>query len=1101
MVAHQSAAAARQYYTQGLRREDYYSEGQEIIGQWHGKAAERLGLTGDVTPEAFASLVENRHPGTEKRLTPRTKVDRRVGYDINFHAPKSLSILHGVTGDKELLNAFRSSVAETMEEMEKLAAVRVRKGGANGQRVTGNIAWAEFVHFTARPVGGMPDPHLHVHAFTFNTSFDEAENRWKAGEFHDLKQQAPFFEAAFHARLAGKIAELGYGVERSKFGWEIAGIPRTLIETFSRRSALIDRLADEKGITDAKARDGLGAASREGKRYGITGRELRDSWLARMSHADKAAIAKVYRREASPVVPIRTPEKMTAGAALDHAVEKLFEKNSVVEKSRLLAEALRAGVGQVTESQLNRAFERKGLITRKTGGVELCTTRQVLAEEVALISFARSGRNQFAPVGGRGFDFKNDSLSAEQNAAIRHLLTSKDQVMLIRGGAGVGKTTLMKEAVAQIEARGFKVFAFAPSASASRETLRAEGFGNANTVAHLLSNREAQRAARGQFIWIDEAGLLGTRDLWRVAQIAGSGARVILSGDHGQHAPVARGNPFRMLQRFAGIRTAEVTQIRRQEREDYREAVSALSKADLKSAFRRLDSLGAVTEIREETERYRQLAADYLALSRKGSTPLVVSPTHAESGKVTSAIREAKREAGQLGAEKMFRQLHNVQWEEADRRRPENYTEGLVIQFHQNAPGIRRGAQIRVLGLNEKGEVRALGADGKEKILPLKHPDRFQVFEERSIAIAKGDRIRITRNGETADGRRISNGNEFTVEKIDRSGNLILSTGGVLNADHGHLNYGYCSTSHSSQSKTVRDVLVAQSAESFVAASREQFYVSVSRGKESIRIYTDSREGLERAVGNSSQSRAGIELAGFSKREVAAFMSSEMGGRQWREAVASRRAEDGTRSFVNNLLKERQQNAQAKEAGHSWKQYVEARRANTTSDGKNRSRGYPQATKGRQGDIQNKYRSFARPHQLSTATQEKMKAAEALKAAGKNPVPEKTQGRAKPSQPAKPSRTEALKARGAKAYETAAANFKKIVNRQNAPARDKARTAEATPRTAKQLPAGDSQKAARHSAKQKQADAAAAAQKTAAKSKEMEKARAATQQATVKKGK
>ena len=145
IVAHQSAAAARQYYTQGLRREDYYSEGQEVMGRWHGRAAERLGLTGDVTPEAFASLVENRHPGTDKRLTPRTKVDRRVGYDMNFHAPKSLSILHGVTGDKELLHAFRSSVAETMGEMEKLAAVRVRKGGANGQRVTGFMGPVEFL--------------------------------------------------------------------------------------------------------------------------------------------------------------------------------------------------------------------------------------------------------------------------------------------------------------------------------------------------------------------------------------------------------------------------------------------------------------------------------------------------------------------------------------------------------------------------------------------------------------------------------------------------------------------------------------------------------------------------------------------------------------------------------------------------------------------------------------------------------------------------------------------------------------------------------------------------------------------------------------------
>lgn len=80
VVAHQSAAAARKYYSEGLKKKDYYSEGQEVAGQWHGKAAERLGLRGDVTPEAFAALVENRHPVTGERLTPRTKADCRVGY-------------------------------------------------------------------------------------------------------------------------------------------------------------------------------------------------------------------------------------------------------------------------------------------------------------------------------------------------------------------------------------------------------------------------------------------------------------------------------------------------------------------------------------------------------------------------------------------------------------------------------------------------------------------------------------------------------------------------------------------------------------------------------------------------------------------------------------------------------------------------------------------------------------------------------------------------------------------------------------------------------------------------------------------------------------
>ncbi|HRQ89840.1 MAG TPA: MobF family relaxase, partial [Bacteroidia bacterium] len=223
VVAHGSAAAARQYYAEGLKREDYYSEGQEIVGKWHGKAAARLGLAGEVRPEAFAALVENRHPEAGAKLTPRLKSNRRVGYDFNFHAPKSLSVLQTLTGDDRITHVFREAVAETMSELEERVGARVRKGNARGTRTTGNFAWAEFVHFTARPVGGIPDPHLHVHGFAFNFTHDPVEERWKAAEFHDLKKEAPYSEASFHSRLAAKVRNLGYSVRRTKTGWGGAG--------------------------------------------------------------------------------------------------------------------------------------------------------------------------------------------------------------------------------------------------------------------------------------------------------------------------------------------------------------------------------------------------------------------------------------------------------------------------------------------------------------------------------------------------------------------------------------------------------------------------------------------------------------------------------------------------------------------------------------------------------------------------------------------------------------------------------------------------------------------------------------------------------------
>lgn len=968
VVAHQSAAAARQYYAEGLKREDYYSEGQEVAGKWYGKAATRLGLSGSVTPEAFAALVENRHPVTGERLTPRTKLDRRVGYDINFHAPKSLSVLHALTGDDDILKAFRASVQETMTEMEERAGARVRRSGAASNRTTGNLAWAEFVHFTARPVGGIPDPHLHVHCFTFNATFDQMENRWKAAQFGDLKKDAPYSEAAFHSRLTAKLAGIGYGIRRTKVGWEIEGIPQAVIDKFSRRTAQIERYAEEKGVTDAKAKDGLGAATREGKRHGMTYTDLLAAWGVRLTEAEKVIISKVrFDKEGAGLA-----EKITAFAAVDYATEKMFSKNSVVEQRRLVAEALRYGVGQVSPEQVWRELSRREMVVGKMGDAALCTSLDVLAEEVSLINFVRSGRGMYAPIKGGAIPFGNDKLSGEQKAAVRHILNSTDQVIAVRGGAGVGKTTLMREAADQIEASGRRVFAFAPSAVASRETLRESGFAGANTVAHLLQNKNLQLQTRGQVIWIDEAGLLGAREMWELMQVAGNSTRIILTGDSGQHAPVARGDAFRLLQKYAGLKIAEVKEIRRQEHETYKKAVAALSRGDLPNAFMSLDKLGAIIEVADEGERYRALAVDFMELSRKGVPPLVVSPTHAESAKATQSIREAKRDAGKLKAERLLSRFHNLQWENADKKRGENYHAGLILQFHQNALGIRRGEMFHVIGRDEGGVLKMRGACGREIALPLKESERFQVFEEREILVGQGEQIRITRNGKSVNDRRLNNGNVFTVEKFKKNGNIVLSNGAELDGKHGHFTYGYCQTSHSSQSKSVRDVLVAQSEDSFVASSREQFYVSVSRGKESIRIYTDRRLGLQEAVGNTAARQSAIELAGINKRDISS-MSTDLSSKQWREAVQSRKVDGESRTHVKNLLAARKQDVGKKGADMSWRQYVEMRRGLVSADGRSRSKGHPQGTQKKSVNIANKRRSFARPIQQRTPAKEQIK--------------------------------------------------------------------------------------------------------------------------------
>jgi conjugative relaxase-like TrwC/TraI family protein len=872
-----SAAGAKSYYTEGLSREDYYSEGQEIAGVWGGKGAVRLGLSGQVTREAFEALCDNRHPGTAERLTARTKEGRTVGYDINFHCPKSVSALYALTRDERILDCFRSAVRETMEEMEMEAKTRVRRGGENAERVTGNLVWGEFVHFTARPVGGIPDPHLHAHCFTFNATFDEREGAWKAGQFRDLKRDGPYFEAAFHARLASGLAKHGYGIERHAKGWEVAGVPESVIAKFSRRTAAIEALAHEKGITAPEEKAQLGAKTRERKQADLTHNQLRQEWAGRLTEAERAALLAAA---GSPPRARASPAAVNAKGAMDHATAHCFERESVVSTKQLLAAALRRGVGAVQVEEVHRQLQRPEILRREIDGRELVTTRQVLAEENAMVAFAREGRGVCRPLAGPGYQLRAGRLNQEQLAAVRHVLESRDKVMLIRGAAGVGKTTLMQAAVQGIEENGYKVFTFAPSAQASRGVLRQEGFAGADTVARLLQDTGLQRELKGQVIWIDEAGLLGTRSLKEVFQVAEEqGARVVLAGDTRQLAAVERGDALRILQDQAGVPVAEVTAIQRQKRQEYKAVVESLSNGDVATALNGLDALGWVHEIAED-ERYRQLAADYVATVAAGKSALVVSPTHAEAGRVTACIREGLREQGLLGSEeRQFRRQSSMGLTEAMRADAVNYRSGDVVQFNQNAKGFLRGERVVVIGHDEKGNVRVEGKRG-EALLPLDQAKRLDLYETSDLALAAGDMVRFSANGYTKDKKhRLNNGAIYQVSGFTAAGDVRLANGWVV-GDFGNWSHGYCATAYAAQGKTVDRVFIAQSEASFAAGSREAFYVAVSRARESATVFCDDKAALLDAVQRSHQRVSARELAGRGERLAAHA--------EWLQRLASR---------------------------------------------------------------------------------------------------------------------------------------------------------------------------------------------------------------------
>ncbi len=846
----------------GAKAFAYYSMGGKASGRWHGRASEWLAVEGTVANDDFIALWENRDPAIGQRLTMRMKSNRRIAYDFNFNAPKSISVYHAISRDPRMERLIREAAHSAMLHVELAIETRVRRDGFDTNRPTGNLVWTDFFHDDARPVDGRSDPHAHVHCLAFNVTYDDVEQEWKAAQFNAIKRDGRYYEAIFHNHLSAGLEREGFRLRRDGDKYELADIPESTLEKFSRRTKVIESFAEQKGITSPKVKATLGARTREDKVNGPS--EPAAEWSARLTPEEAVAIRNV-EAEAKPQ-PRAPSDPALIAKALAYAREYSFERMSVVSEKQLLDVALRFAIGQIDPGDLAKAFAADTSVLRSVvDGYVMVTTPHVLAEEERVVQWVRHSQGVMPPLAPASAI--DHTLDAEIQAAMRHVLSSRDRVTGIHGRSGAGKTTLMKSLIPAIEAEGHRVTVLAPGAAAGRGTLRAAGFAEANTVARLLMSPTAQDAARGGVWWVDEAGLLSMKDMARLVDLADKlEARLILSGDTSQHRAVERGDALRTIIKHADLKMATLSKVRRQTG-TYREAVEHWAENRLTEAFERLDAMGAFVEISTK-ERHQRLADEYLQSVVAGEKALVISPTHSECRKVTELIRARLKGANRLTDERLFVVLRRVDMHLADKRRSDYYQVGQIFEMDMDADCHAHGKRYPVAKI-EDGEVYLQHERGAIRRLNIQeHAERFHVYTAHTLPIAIGEQIRITRNGRSVSHRReLNNQDIHTVEGFTESGDLVTTEGTIIDQDYAHITHGYASTSYSAQSKTVDQVFVAESSESFRAASREQFYVSISRGQVHVRIFTDDKEALFEAVKESSRRLAAMD-GGFASSQT-----------------------------------------------------------------------------------------------------------------------------------------------------------------------------------------------------------------------------------------
>jgi conjugative relaxase-like TrwC/TraI family protein len=844
-VAHKNLADAESYFDEHLSQNDYYAAGEIRPGQWIGAGAERLGLNQAVTREQFHALCENRNPETGERLTQRQLKEgqRRVFYDFTCSAPKSVSVLAVTLADERLVTAHEEATRIAFRELETFAATRVRKQGSQKDRITGNLAAAAFTHTSSRAL----DPQLHTHFTVFNATFDDSERSWKALQAGGIYDAIRYGTAVYRNELAKRVQQIGYRIQPSKHGFQIEGVSDEVLKRFSKRSQQRDAVVREleQKLGRKLSNNAISLAvhqSRAEKVKGISTAEVRERQMAQLSSEEQQSLQKLCS-SVHPVRPIRVFEP--ENQALNHAVAHVFERKSVVPEHELLNVALSQRPGEVDLPTLKAAVKYSPELVKTERGF---STRQILATELDLIQTVNAGCDAVAPLhpGYRPAAW----LGEDQQRAIYHVLRTSDRITGLRGLAGSGKTTALRELVAACKEARVEPLFCAPTAAAT-DVLRKEGFA-AVTLQSLLLTKPALSAR--QLVVLDEAGAVGMDDMKRLFDL-GKDCRIVLSGDTGQHASVARGDALRILENHSDFQSGQLTRIRRQRKVEYRRAVELAAQKNTNEAFAQLERMGAVTEFSGD-QLHGEAAQSYVKALQQNQSVLLVAPTWNEIEAVTEKVRAALKTSGRLaGDEKEFQVFDSLSWTEAQKRDARQYRPGLAIRFHRQKTGFAKDETVAVVAV-ENDALKIQRADGSESLFPLGAGCAcFDVGEKRKLKVAVGDKLLLQANWR----KKFVNGELVEVKAI-QGDSVMLADGRVISADYRTFTHGYAVTSHAAQGKTVDEVLVVASSRSLPAINQQQFYVSISRGRDACRVFTDDAEMLRSHVTRSSARLAAVEV-------------------------------------------------------------------------------------------------------------------------------------------------------------------------------------------------------------------------------------------------
>jgi hypothetical protein len=269
----------------------------------------------------------------------------------------------------------------------------------------------------------------------------------------------------------------------------------------------------------------------------------------------------------------------------------------------------------------------------------------------------------------------------------------------------------------------------------------------------------------------------------------------------------------------------------------------------LQAGWEKLEHYGVIKEITDSETLRERAVEQHLKALRAGKTSLMISPCHEEARKVASVVRQRLKAEGAIGLENYHVSvLRRMDLGPESCRDLLHYVPGRVVGFHtRTAGGFKPGEKWTVretncetVTLERHGQIREFNPSVKGK---------WDVLVSSTMEVSVGDRIRVTAG--FREGKHVFKNNDIADVREVTDTELVVHDGRRMRRDGARIDQGVCITSHASQCRTVDQAVVLPD-----GADAKGWYVSLSRARDAMHVYTRDKAELRRSVMNPGERKS-----------------------------------------------------------------------------------------------------------------------------------------------------------------------------------------------------------------------------------------------------